>query len=246
MGLIQNFSVIPAPPAHANDKRRFRANVHLDLGATPTPSGQLFVATSTALRSLSSRVSYAVRRIFPLYKREEPQFRCFVDLSRAHKASCCRRPRPFASPPARRPRPQVGGKLEAPVARRLPRQNLDVKRFPRQSVRSQPPITPAYHRVRNTGVIRSDRNLSRSSGPRRDRRRGMADMDHERAAADRGAVDPFRGQAEIVCHSHRRLAGGRFAGKVAGFAADTACLTRAVGLTNRTECACWTCHPPPI
>ena len=24
-----------------------------------------------------------------------------------------------------------------------------------------------------------------------DRRRGMADMDHERAAADRGAVDPF-------------------------------------------------------
>src|SRR5580704_13219735 len=28
------------------------------------------------------------------------------------------------------------------------------------------PITPAYHRVRNTGVIRSDRNPSRSSGSR--------------------------------------------------------------------------------
>ena len=27
-------------------------------------------------------------------------------------------------------------------------------------------ITPAYHRVRNTGVIRSDRNPSRSSGSR--------------------------------------------------------------------------------
>ena len=45
------------------------------------------------------RVSYAVRRIFPLYKREEPQFRCFVDLSRAHKASCCRRPRLLHLPP---------------------------------------------------------------------------------------------------------------------------------------------------
>jgi hypothetical protein len=31
---------------------------------------------------------------------------------------------------------------------------------------SAPVITPAYHRVRNTGVIRSDRNPSRSSGSR--------------------------------------------------------------------------------
>jgi hypothetical protein len=32
--------------------------------------------------------------------------------------------------------------------------------------RPQPLITPAYHRVRNTGVIRSDRNPSRSPGSR--------------------------------------------------------------------------------
>src|SRR5258708_2232103 len=48
-------------------------------------------------------------------------------------------PSPFASPPARRPRPQVGGKTGGSGARRLPRQNLDVKRFPQQNVRSQPP-----------------------------------------------------------------------------------------------------------
>jgi hypothetical protein len=30
---------------------------------------------------------------------------------------------------------------------------------------------------------------------RGDRRSGVADMDHGRAAANRGAVDPFRGQA---------------------------------------------------
>jgi hypothetical protein len=35
-----------------------------------------------------------------------------------------------------------------------------------QSLRVDPVITPAYHRVRNTGVIRSDRNPSRSSGSR--------------------------------------------------------------------------------
>jgi hypothetical protein len=34
----------------------------------------------------------------------------------------------------------------------------------------------------------------------------VADMDHERAAADRGALDPFRGEAQIVCHRHQRLA----------------------------------------
>jgi hypothetical protein len=33
-------------------------------------------------------------------------------------------------------------------------------------------------------------------------------MDHERAAADRGAVDPFRRQAEVVRDRRRRLAGG--------------------------------------
>ena len=35
-----------------------------------------------------------------------------------------------------------------------------------QSLGVDPVITPAYHRVRNTGVIRSDRNPSRSSGSR--------------------------------------------------------------------------------
>jgi len=34
-------------------------------------------------------------------------------------------------------------------------------------------------------------------------------MDHERAAADRGAVDPFGRDAEVVRDGHRRLAGGR-------------------------------------
>ena len=43
------------------------------------------------------------------------------------------RPWPFASPPAQRPRPLVG-KTGGSGARRLPRQNLDVKRFPRQNV----------------------------------------------------------------------------------------------------------------
>jgi hypothetical protein len=40
------------------------------------------------------------------------------------------------------------------------------------------------------------------------RRGGVAHMDHERAAADRGAVDPFRGEAEIMRDRHRRLPGG--------------------------------------
>ena len=38
-----------------------------------------------------------------------------------------------------------------------------------------------------------------------DRRRGMADVQHERAAADRGAVDPGRLDAEIVADLLRRF-----------------------------------------
>ena len=48
------------------------------------------------------------------------------------------------------------------------------------------------------------------------RRGGVADMDHERAAADRGAVDPFRREAEMMRDRHRRLAGGRDAVDVGG------------------------------
>jgi hypothetical protein len=36
----------------------------------------------------------------------------------------------------------------------------------------------------------------------------VADMDHERAAADRGAVDPFGGGAHKVCHLTRVDVGG--------------------------------------
>jgi hypothetical protein len=53
------------------------------------------------------------------------------------------------------------------------------------------------------------RDQDRLAEARGDRRGGVADMDHERAAADRGAVDPFRREAQIVCHRHRGLAGGR-------------------------------------
>ena len=49
----------------------------------------------------------------------------------------------------------------------------------------------------------------RLAQPAFERRRGVADVDHERAAADRGAVDPFGGDAEIMRDRHRRLAGGR-------------------------------------
>jgi hypothetical protein len=41
-------------------------------------------------------------------------------------------------------------------------------------------------------------------------------MDHERAAADRCAVDPFRRQAEIMRNRHRGLAGGCSAVDVGG------------------------------
>jgi hypothetical protein len=53
------------------------------------------------------------------------------------------------------------------------------------------------------------RDQYRFAEARGDRRGGTADMDHERAAADRGAVDPFQGDAEIVRDRRRRLAGGR-------------------------------------
>ena len=60
-----------------------------------------------------------------------------------------------------------------------------------------------------------------------DCRGGVADMDHERTAADRGAVDPFRRQAEIVRDRHRRLAGGSDTVDVGGFEA---------GIGHRVEC----------
>jgi hypothetical protein len=50
-----------------------------------------------------------------------------------------------------------------------------------------------------------------------DRRGGVAHVDHKRAAADRGAVDPFGGKAEIMGDRHRRLAGGRDAVDVGRF-----------------------------
>jgi hypothetical protein len=52
------------------------------------------------------------------------------------------------------------------------------------------------------------RDQYRLAEARGDRRGGMADMDRERAAADRSAVDPFRGEAQVLRHRHRRLAGG--------------------------------------
>jgi hypothetical protein len=54
---------------------------------------------------------------------------------------------------------------------------------------------------------------------RGDRGGGVAGVDHERAAADRGAVDPFRGEPEIVCDRRRRLAGGGDAVDVLGLEA---------------------------
>ena len=48
----------------------------------------------------------------------------------------------------------------------------------------------------------------RVAQPRGDRRGGMARVDHERAAADRGAVDPFRSEPEIMRDRGRGLAGG--------------------------------------
>src|SRR5712691_11276710 len=45
--------------------------------------------------------------------------------------------------------------------------------------------------------------------PAFERRGGRADMDHERAAADRGAIDPFGRDAEVMRDCGRGLAGGR-------------------------------------
>jgi hypothetical protein len=50
---------------------------------------------------------------------------------------------------------------------------------------------------------------------------------NERAASDRGAVDPFRGTAQIVCDRHRRLAGRRDAVDVGGLEP---------GIGHRVEC----------
>src|SRR6185437_8794266 len=52
--------------------------------------------------------------------------------------------------------------------------------------------------------------------PGLDRRRRVANMDHERAAADRGAVDPARRDAEIMRDLLRRLDGGGHAVDVLG------------------------------
>ena len=66
---------------------------------------------------------------------------------------------------------------------------------------------------------------------RGDRRSGVADMDHERKAADRGAIDPFRRQAEIMRDRDRRLAGGRDAVNVGGFEPGIGlCVERGVGM----------------
>ena len=46
------------------------------------------------------------------------------------------------------------------------------------------------------------RDQYRLAEARGDRRRGVADMDHERAAADRGAVDPFSRSRRDKGHHH--------------------------------------------
>ena len=80
------------------------------------------------------------------------------------------------------------------------------------------------------------RNQHRLAEARGDRGGGVADMDHERAAADRGAVDPFRREAEIVRRRHRRLAGGRDAVDVGGFEAGIGhCVERGVGIHRCVE-----------
>jgi hypothetical protein len=71
------------------------------------------------------------------------------------------------------------------------------------------------------------RDQHRLAETRGDRRGGVADMDHERAAADRGAVDPSRGEAQIMRDRHRRLAGR-------GDAVDVGRFEPGVG--HRVEC----------
>jgi len=60
-------------------------------------------------------------------------------------------------------------------------------------------------------------------------------MDHEQAAADRGAVHPFRRPAEVMPDRRRRLAGGRNAVDVGG-------LERGIGHRLSAVSACsWIC-----
>ena len=75
------------------------------------------------------------------------------------------------------------------------------------------------------------RDQHRLAEARSDRRGGVADMDHERAAADGGAVDPFRGEAQIMRDRHRRLAGGGDAVDVGGFEAGIGhCVECCIGM----------------
>ena len=53
------------------------------------------------------------------------------------------------------------------------------------------------------------RDQHRLAQPGLDRRGGVADMDHKRAAANPGAVDPFRRETQIMRDRRRRLANGR-------------------------------------
>src|SRR5216683_6952214 len=70
-----------------------------------------------------------------------------------------------------------------------------------------------------------------SHSPEAIRRGGVADMDHERAAADRGAVDPFRGDAEIMRDGHRRLAAIATPSMSAGLSPASA-----IALSAASEC----------
>jgi hypothetical protein len=65
-----------------------------------------------------------------------------------------------------------------------------------------------------------------------DRRGGVADMDHQRAAADTGAVDPFRGEAEIMHDRHRRLAGIAMPSISAGLSPASAIASSAASACN--------------
>ena len=64
------------------------------------------------------------------------------------------------------------------------------------------------------------RDQHRPTQARLDRPGGVADMDHERAPTDRGAVDPFRRHAQVMGDRYRRLAGGGDAIDVEWFQID--------------------------